>query len=330
MRHIAQNRLAEARVLIAAGKYEEAFRIYATACAQEPLNTPMFHEMLEVQSRLINIRSTAGLMGLLHEDNVLQGKRYLHELLADAVYSDEKRLERYGWKTYSQNDEDGITQEIFRRIGTDNRRFFEFGVGTGFECSTHFLLHLGWKGAWAEANGSYVSAIRDRFSVAIDSGNLRLLSTPISQENINQIVEQLAFPDDLDLICIDIDYNDYWVFKALEAVRPRVVVVEYNAKFCPPVRHVVPYNPNRQWNGTDYCGCSLQSLCDVAEEKGYRLVGCNITGVNAFFVRDELCGDCFATPATPEHFYQPPRYELFRMGAFEVGHPGEYGLWLDR
>jgi hypothetical protein len=330
MRRTAQSRLTEARLLAVAGRYQEAVQIYADACAQEPLNTPMFHEMLEVKGHFISVKSAAKLMDLQHAGNVLEGKRYLTELLADPKYADPLRLERFGWKTYSQNDEDGIIAEIFRRIGTANTTFFEFGVELGTECNTHLLLHSGWHGAWAEASDGCVAAIKEGFKVAIDAGQLRILPVAMSRENINQTVKQLGLPTDLDLISIDIDFNDYWVFSALEVVRPRVAVIEYNAKFRPPIRHVVPYNPNRQWNGSDYCGASLQSLCELAEAKGYRLVGCNITGVNAFFVRGDLCCDLFASPAIAEHLYQPPRYELFRMGAFEVGHPGEFGLWLNR
>lgn len=182
---------------------------------------------------------------------------------------------------------------------------------------------------WAEPNEAYVDLIKQNFRIAIDSGRLKVLPIAITRDNINDVVSRLGLPKALDLISIDVDFSDYWVFKALDAVEPRVAVIEYNAKFRPPLRHVVPYNPDRQWGGTDYYGCSLQSLCDLAEQKGYRLVGCNITGANAFFVKAELCGDLFASPASASHLYQPPRYELFRMGAFEIGHPGEFGLWLD-
>lgn len=137
------NRLKEARVLVASGRYQDAMRIYTELCAREPLNTPVFSEMLGVQGHLINIKSGAELMNMKREENIVQGKRYLSELLASPVYDDEKRLERFGWKAYSQNDEDGIIGEIFRRIGTGNRRFFEFGVEVGTESNTHCLLHSG-------------------------------------------------------------------------------------------------------------------------------------------------------------------------------------------
>jgi hypothetical protein len=323
------HRLAEARSLIIGSRYEEAMRLYAEMCLQDPMNSALFREMLAARTHLINIKSTAEIMKLQHELNVLQGKARLDTLLRHEQYDDPRRLERFGHKVYSQNDEDGIIAEIFRRIGTTNRAFLEFGVEDGIECNTHLLIHAGWSGVWAEANRNYAQSIRSRFKLAIDTGHLKLVERLISQENINQTIQELELPLDLDLLSIDIDLNDYWVFKALQVARPRVVVIEYNGKFPPPMRRVVPYSADRQWDGTDYHGCSLQSLTDLAAAKGYQLVGCNITGANAFLVRTELCQDLFADPATAEHLYQQPRYELFRMGAFEMGHEGNFGLWLD-
>jgi len=49
-------------------------------------------------------------------------------------------LMNYGKKRYSQNSEDGIIEEIFRRVGTTNRFFVEFGVEDGTENNTRFLL----------------------------------------------------------------------------------------------------------------------------------------------------------------------------------------------
>lgn len=329
MANARQSRLTEARALIVASRYEEAMRLYGQMSLQEPMNSPLFQEMLNVRAHLISIKAAAESMKLQHELNVLKGKVRVESLLRDTRYDDPRRLERFGHKVYSQNDEDGIIAEIFRRIGPQNRTFFEFGVEDGIECNTHLLLHAGWKGAWAEANHDHAQSVRNRFKSAIDCGQLVLIERLVLKENINQVIQDLALPEDVDLISIDIDFNDYWVFQALEKVRPRVIVVEYNGKFPPPLRRVVPYNPDRVWDGTDYHGCSLQSLADLAAAKGYNLVGCNITGVNAFFVRTELCQDRFPIHATPDNLYQPPRYELFQMGAFEVGHPASFGPWLE-
>src|SRR4051794_8329699 len=79
-----------------------------------------------------------------------ESNRLLRSLLRDAKYGDPKRLEHFGYKVFSEGGEDGIIQEIFRRIGTTNKRFVEFGVSDGNQCNTHFLLYLGWSGLWIE------------------------------------------------------------------------------------------------------------------------------------------------------------------------------------
>ena len=117
---------------------------------------------------------------------------------------------------------------------------------------------------------------------------------------------------EIDLLSIDIDNNDYWVWKAITRINPRVVVIEYNATLRPPMSLVVPYEPERTWDGaTNYFGASLEAFVRLGRSKGYRLVGCSISGVNAFFVRDDIAGDHFFDPATAEELYEPPRY-LFR------------------
>jgi len=87
----------------------------------------------------------------------------LAERLKDTI-----RLERYGYKVYSQNDEDGIIAEIFKRIGTTNKKFVEFGVQDGLECNGHFLLHKGWHGLWLEGSSKYCKEIRDNFKEPIE------------------------------------------------------------------------------------------------------------------------------------------------------------------
>ncbi len=111
-----------------------------------------------------------------------------------------------------------------------------------------------------------------------------------------------------DLLSIDVDLNTYWLCKAITNYEPRVVVVEYNALFPPPVEWVVRYDPMSAWDGTCYFGASLKSLENLGTLKGYRLVGCDVTGVNAFFVRQDLVEDKFLRPFTAENHYEPMRY----------------------
>jgi hypothetical protein len=250
--------------------------------------------------------------------------RYWTDELAKPRNSDPKRLLRYGFKIYSQSDEDGIIQEIFRRIGVTDRGFVEFGVDTGAECNTAKLLIEGWRGLWIEAAEPKAAEIRKNFGAALGEQRLKLIKEFVTAENINELLRQAGVSGEVDFLCIDIDYNDYWVWKAIETIRPRVVAIEYNAALRPPLSLVVPYEPRRQWDGSNYYGASLEALVRLGRAKGYRIVGCNFSGANAFFVRDDLCGDLFLEPATAEEHYEPPRYFAILMTAGHPGRPGPY------
>ena len=235
--------------------------------------------------------------------------------------ADPRHLVACGFKQYSQHDEDGIIEEIFRRIGTTNRIFIEFGVGDGTENCTVYLLLQGWSGLWIDGGAiSYQQAIR-QFEYATREKQLQIVHSFITAENIQELFARAAMPGEPDLLSIDIDNNDYWVWKAVVDYRPRLVAIEYNASFGPSADCVIPYDPFRVWDGTNYNGASLKALERLGREKGYTLVGCNYTGVTAFFVRDDLVGDAFNGPFVSERLYEPPRYFIRMLG----GHPPAVG-----
>jgi len=254
----------------------------------------------------------------------LDVERFRMQELATPRYTEPRRLVRHGFKVYSQSDEDGIIQEIFKRIGTTNRTFIEFGVETGVECNSVKLLVEGWSGLWIEAATKYAAEIQNHFGPFLAQSKLRLSQNLITAENINAVFAEAGMSGDIDLLSIDIDYNDYWVWKALTAVKPRVVVIEYNATLRPPMSLVVPYDPARMWDGSNYFGASLEALVRLGREKGYRIVGCNYSGANAFFVRDDVAGSHFLDPATAEEHYEPPRYVYAQQVAGHRARPGPY------
>lgn len=246
-----------------------------------------------------------------------------YEILTQRRLNNPKCLERHGFKVYSQNDEDGIIEEIFNRIGETNKTFVEFGVQNGLESNGHYLLHKGWSGLWIEGNETYVNEIGARFYPVLKDNRLKCVNAFITKDNINFHIAGSGMVGEIDLLSIDIDGNDYYVWEAVNVIRPRVVVIEYNAKFPPNHDWKMAYCENFVWDGSDWHGASLKALELLGRRLGYQLVGTNLSGVNAFFVRQELAGNLFISPATAEELYNPARYGRQR---YINGHPAKYCL----
>ncbi len=217
-----------------------------------------------------------------------------------------------GYKVYSQTDEDGIIEEIFKRI-PNNKRCLEIGIQTGIECNTLFLLLNGWKGTWVEGSNKFCKKITRDLHGANFKNKLSVVNAFIDKENIIEIFNQsnnFFGSTEIDFFSLDIDGNDYYIMEQLlqHAFLPKVICVEYNAKFHPPLKFKIKYNRTIVWDGTDYQGCSLQSYVDLFAAFNYTLICCNITGTNAFFVRNEFASS-FRNYTTAE-LYQPNRYYL--------------------
>jgi hypothetical protein len=251
------------------------------------------------------------------------------EGILESIGSDSKRLEPFGFKVYSQNDEDGIIQEIFNRLGISQGRFCEIGVESGLQCNSLFLIHKGWRGCWIEGDTRQAKPIQEKFASLIANGRLQVFNDFVTAENVNALLDKCG-PDqgELDFLSIDIDGNDIYLIEAMQS-SPKVICVEYNAKFPPPISKIPVYNPENKWAVSDYMGASLTAIDGIAQTKGYTLVGTNITGSNAFFVRNDLVGNRFCTNNRPENLYNPPRYWL-TWDAFEyVGHRPDFGPYMD-
>jgi len=254
----------------------------------------------------------------IDDDKGIKVNQFLSEhLFNNPKYTLSKRLNKYECQVFSQNGEDGIIQEIFNRIGLTNKYFVEFGVENGLECNSTNLLYKDWSGLWIEGSHDFCNQISGRFKDIIDGSRLKIQNEFITAENIQLIFDGANVPSEPDLLSIDIDYNDYYVWKAITKYQPRVVVIEYNSIFRPDTHFVVKYNPKRIWDKTSYFGASLLALEQLGDEKGYHLVGCVFSGSNAFFVRKDLVGDLFEYPYSAENHYEPNRDFLL----YKTGHP---------
>jgi hypothetical protein len=273
----------------------------------------MIRRLIDAAKGFARLRLVSRDVSSMREDLALNNRLLANaerdRLLAAPENAAAGRLERFGFKGFSQNDEDGIICEIFRRIGTTDKRFVEFGTGDGLENNTAYLLCQGWTGLWIDGAKANCEAQRKNFGWAIDKQQLKSVQDFLTVDNINQIFSDAGVEGELDLLSVDVDGNDYHLWKAITVVQPRVVVIEYNAYVRPPVRWVMQYKPNYVWDGeSTYFNSSLESLARLGEEKGYTLVGCNLCGLNAFFVRKDLVADQFCADASAATLFQPRRW----------------------
>lgn len=222
----------------------------------------------------------------------------------------EQRLEHFEYAVYSQNGEDGILAEIFNRIGTKTKKFVEFGVEDGRENNSVYLLSQGWQGLWIEALENNCAKIEHYFSSYLTEGSLKLERNFARPDNINNLISKY-FTGEIDLLSVDIDGYDYDVLQAMTCIKPRVIVCEYNATFPPPCKWHMPYSKEYFWTGDNYFGMSLSSASELARKKGYVLVGTELNGSNAFFIRQDLFEvnkEKFSYPLGENNLYNPPRY----------------------
>lgn len=249
----------------------------------------------------------------IHVDNFLNEKLFQNE-----TYLRSKKITQYHKSVFTQNGEDGIIEEIFKRIGTTNKCFVEFGVH-GVKNNSTFLLVKEWNGLWIGNDKTGAALIARDFKQMFDNGKLRYSTAWITRENIERIFEDNNVPREFDFLSIDLDGNDYWIWQAIKKYTPRVVCIEYNATFPADISWVMSYHADYAWDENSYFGASLKALENLGKEKGYELIGCDFTGCNAFFLRKDQNLQLFHAPFTSENHYEPPRYFLSRPSGHKQG-----------
>jgi hypothetical protein len=215
----------------------------------------------------------------------------------------DSRLAMAEMSVTSQNGEDGVIAELLTTVGVRSASFVEFGVQDGREGNCVALADVrGWSGWFLEADRDHFGSLAAKYAW---NEAVHTAHAIVTAENINDLFFSLGVPPTVDVASIDIDGADYEVWDALEATRPRVVVIEYNSAL-DPGRALVPREPRRPWDGTQNVGSSLGALLAIADAKGYDLVYCESAGVNAFFVAREAGWDGpvndAVTRRTPNYF----------------------------
>jgi hypothetical protein len=266
---------------------------------------------------------------LLDRDH-LNGSRHVCEavnqktfgVLIKQQYNAEKKpiqLTDVGFRVYSQHEEDGILLYIFALIGTTNKRCVEICAGDGIECNTaNLIINHRWIGLLFDGNKSNTDKARSFYCNHPDTKYWPpvVINAWITRENINALIQENGFGGEIDLLSLDVDGVDYWIWKAISIVQPRVLVVEINHLWGPERSMTVPYREDFVAEftayGSDYGGASLAAFVKLSKSKGYRLVGTNAIATNAFFVRDDICCD-WLPEIDPSQCFDHPRAR-FGMG----------------
>jgi len=216
---------------------------------------------------------------------------------------------------FSQAGEDGIIQYLIQRVPIEGETFVEIGVGDYREANTRFLaMHDYWGGLIIDAEDGHRRFVRQAGLDVVRQIDAR--TALVTRDNVNALLRAAGVTGDIGLLSVDIDGIDYWVIEALEAIRPRIIVAEYNTLFGTEASVTVPYDArfdrfaSHYSNG--YFGASIRALTGLAERKGYALVGGNTFGTNVFFVREDLVERSGLRPVAPEIAWAPARFQESR------------------
>lgn len=231
-------------------------------------------------------KGTQTLLQLAYRDLLLQNKPLL-------------RLDEVGFRAFSQFDEDGILLYLFTLLGVAHKTSVEICAGVGYECnSANLIINHAWDGLLIDGDPENVRVARAFYTSYPDTfwRPPTIVQAWIDAETINDRITENGFSGEIDLLSLDMDGVDFWVWKAITCVNPRVVVLEFNDCIPADVSVAIPYD--RGFRVADhaakrpgYLNASLAAWVRLGREKGYRLVGRNRNTLNAFFVRNDLRPD---------------------------------------
>lgn len=199
--------------------------------------------------------------------------------------------DEFGFQVFSQSNEDGLIQYLIHQIEIPNKTFIEFGVEDYSECNTKFLLlHNNWSGFIMDGSEENIKSLKGR--TIYWKHDIEARSVFITKDNINELLKSRGFKEEVGILSIDIDGNDYWVWQTIDCINPRIVICEYNPIFGKDLTVSIPYDPEFYRTSAHYSnlywGASLRAYVQLGKRKGYKLVCNNKLGHNAFFVREDI------------------------------------------
>jgi hypothetical protein len=181
----------------------------------------------------------------------------------------------------SQNGEDGILEELMKRLNIHSGYVCEFGAWDGIHLSNTFnLIQKGFKSVLIEGDPE---KFKDLEKLVEQYPTI----TPIcawvdhakdSPNSLDKLLQRTQIPIDFDVLSIDIDSFDYQVWESVEVYRPKIVIIEINS--------AIPFSDlNHIHTPGVYEGTGFGPMFNLGKKKGYRFL--TWTG-NMFFIREDL------------------------------------------
>jgi hypothetical protein len=269
------------------------------------------HRLEELQRRLDDALGPAKLGRVFNEVACLSqaAQKLLAQQYRDAAHRGALAdLTDTEFRSFSQNGEDGILLYLFSVLGTTNKKVVEICAGDGIECNAaNLIVNHGWSGLLVDGDEQNIALARQFYATCRDTFSRvpTLVRAWVTAENVNQLLCEHGYAGEVDLLSLDIDGMDYWVWQALTCVRPRVVVLEFNYRWGPERAVTVPYRADFRVESNKHpwcCGASLPAFVKLGRQRGYRLIGTHKQELNAIFLRSDLGTDLFPEVSVPRVF----------------------------
>lgn len=282
-----------------------------------PSQSNRFETLRVLMKNLTKVSRVPEKFNLLHDQMLHESKWRQHftrklDALLRVQYADALLTDKYPYallarrfKILSQNEEDGMTLALLREAGVRTRTFVDIGCGRNGGNSGLLAAEFGWSGMMLDSSAQAIEVCRKRYAFNQD---VRFVTTFVTPETIDRILIENGCDGEIDLFSLDIDSYDYWVLEAMSACSPRVMILEYNGAFGPTASVTVPRDA-RLGVLKGYHGASLTALTRLAAAKGYRLLACDDSGTNAFYLRNDLRPEIPATPVAVAFRPMKDRYD---------------------
>lgn len=177
----------------------------------------------------------------------------------------------------------------------------EFGAWDGEHLSNtwNLIANKGWKGVYIESNGEKYKSLVKKWE-----GNKKVVTINKQVESkgantLDNILKNCDISKQVDLLSIDVDGNDWYIWDSIEEYKARVVVIEHNPTIPPHIEFM-------GYEGNTNMGSSVLALYKLGKKKGYELICC--TATNSIFVLKELFDMFNIEDNSPERLMQKEHF----------------------